>query len=108
MPRSWRWTILVRIRDLAGQGKVRFTLKALQELAALDLGLDEEDGRQVVATLSAKDVADRLVSRQTGEWMYVFRPTVAETVVYLKLIVRTDCVVVSFHEDEDENHEAEP
>jgi len=39
--------------------------------------------------------------------MYVFRPTVAQTVVYLKLIVRTDCVVVSFHEDEDQNHEAD-
>jgi hypothetical protein len=105
MLRSRLMVVLDRSRNLAAQGKVRFTLKALQELAALDLGLDEEDGRQIVATLSAKDLAERLVSRQTGEWMYVFRPTVAETMVYLKLIVRTDCVVVSFHEDEDQDHE---
>jgi hypothetical protein len=106
MPRSWLTVVLDRIRNLGAQGKVRFTLKALQELAALDLGLDEEDGRQVVSTLSAKDFTELLMSRQTGEWMYVFGPTLAETVVYLKLIVRTDCVVVSFHEDEDQNHEA--
>jgi hypothetical protein len=34
--------------------------------------------------------------------MYVFKPAVAGIVVYLKLIVRVDCVVVSFHEDEGE------
>jgi len=43
--------------------------------------------------------------RLTGEWMYVFKPAVADTVVYLKLVVRTACVVVSFHEDEGEADE---
>jgi hypothetical protein len=37
--------------------------------------------------------------------MYVFKPSVAGTVVYLKLLVRTACVVVSFHEDESETDE---
>jgi hypothetical protein len=37
--------------------------------------------------------------------MYVFKPAVADTVVYLKLVVRTACVVVSFHEDEGEANE---
>jgi hypothetical protein len=32
--------------------------------------------------------------------MYVFKPTVAEMLVYVKLIVRANCLVVSFHEDE--------
>jgi hypothetical protein len=33
--------------------------------------------------------------------MYVFKPRVAETSIYLKLILRDGCLVVSFHEDED-------
>ena len=37
--------------------------------------------------------------------MYVFKPTVADTVVYLKLLVRETCLVVSFHEDEGDSGE---
>jgi hypothetical protein len=37
----------------------------------------------------------------TGEWAYVL----PGTVLYVKLILRNDCVVVSFHEDEGEDHE---
>jgi len=32
--------------------------------------------------------------------MYVFKPVVAGMVVYLKVVVRDECLVVSFHEDE--------
>lgn len=41
----------------------------------------------------------------TGEWMYVFKPVLAGTIVYLKLIIRDGCVIVSFHEDEGASHE---
>jgi hypothetical protein len=41
----------------------------------------------------------------TGEWMYVFKPWVVETLVYLKLVVRAECVVISFHDDEGEADE---
>jgi hypothetical protein len=37
----------------------------------------------------------------------VFRPRLSETVLYLKLILRNHCIVVSFHEDEGEGHEDE-
>ena len=37
----------------------------------------------------------------------VFKPTVAETVVYVKIILRDDCVVISFHEEEGERDENE-
>jgi hypothetical protein len=37
--------------------------------------------------------------------MYLFKPTVAETVLYIKVVVRADCTVVSFHEDESQNDE---
>jgi hypothetical protein len=54
----------------------------------------------VLAALNADDFAERFESEHTGEWMYVFKPSVAGTVVYLKLVLRAECVVVSFHEDE--------
>lgn len=37
--------------------------------------------------------------------MYLFNPPLARTVLYVKLILRSDCVVVSFHEDEGGSHE---
>lgn len=56
-----------RIHELASQERVRFTIKALRELAALDIGLDEEDARHVLANLAASDFVERLVSKKTGE-----------------------------------------
>ena len=32
--------------------------------------------------------------------MYVFKPRVGGDTLYLKLILRSECVVLSFHEDE--------
>ncbi len=50
--------------------------------------------------LRAADFAKRLASEATGEWTYVFKPIVGGIVVYVKLILRRGCVVVSFLEDE--------
>ena len=33
------------------------------------------------------------------------KPLLAGTVLYIKLILRNDCIVVSFHEDEGGGHE---
>jgi hypothetical protein len=41
MRQRWLAAVLERIHALASQGMVHFTLKAFQELAALDMGLDE-------------------------------------------------------------------
>jgi hypothetical protein len=41
----------------------------------------------------------------TGEWMYLFKPLLAETALYVKVILRNECVVISFHEDEEGDHE---
>jgi hypothetical protein len=71
-------------------------------LAGLRAGLDAQDACDVLAALTVDDFSERLESTTTGAWMYVFKPAVAGTVVYLKLLVRTVCVVVSFHEDEAE------
>jgi hypothetical protein len=42
-----------------------------------------------------------MASAATGEWMYLFKPQVSATILYVKVILRNDCVVISFHEDED-------
>jgi hypothetical protein len=89
--------ILGRIRALATFRAVRFTVKAQAELATLRL--DEEDARDVLARLNAGDFAERLTSETTGEWMYVFKPSVGGMVVYIKLVLRSACIVVSFHVD---------
>jgi hypothetical protein len=107
MRRRWVSSVLRQIRGLAAQRKVRFTLKALQELGRLGMGLDEDDACDVLANLTANDWVDRLVSEKTGEWMYVFKPSVGETVVYVKVVLRADCVVISFHEEEDQSDEDE-
>jgi hypothetical protein len=37
--------------------------------------------------------------------MYVFKPSVGGIVVYVKVVLRSDCVVISFHEEEDHSDE---
>ena len=88
---------------MAASGDVRVTYKAGRE--GLTLGLSPEDVRDVLAGLGVQDAAGRLTSKATGEWMYVFKPAVGKEIIYVKLVVREDCVVVSFHEDEGGGHE---
>lgn len=99
MPR-WLSGILSRVHELAEAGEIRLTGKAFEELSTLAFGIDVEDVRDVLLGLTAADSAGRVRSAITSEWMYVWKPEVFETVLYIKLIIRTDCVVVSFHEDE--------
>jgi hypothetical protein len=103
----WLPRLLRRIHELAGRGRVRLTLKAARELAALGAGLDVQDACDVLMVLTEDDFTDRFESEHTGEWMYVFKPSVAGTLVYLKLVLRAECVVVSFHEDEGQGDEDE-
>ena len=97
--------VLSQIHQLATEKKVRFTLKAIEELADLDMGLDVDDACDVLAALSPGEFVERLQSESTGEWMYVFKPHVAGVTVYVKLILREECLVVSFHEDEPPHEE---
>ena len=107
MPR-WLPRVLSRIHILAADRRICFTLKARRELALLGDGLDEDDARELLAALTAQDSAGRLKSRETGEWMYIFKPRVEMTVIYVKVIVRSNCVVVSFHTDEGAGHDEDP
>ncbi len=100
---GWLSRALTRVHRLAAEERVRLTYKALREAA--ELGLGAEDVCDVLAGVRAADSAGRLVSERTGEWMYIFKPTVGSAIVYVKLILRSDCVVVSFHEDNGDGHE---
>ncbi len=75
-------------------------MKALEEIEALEPELAEEDVYAVVARLERRDFTGRFVSKRTDEWMYVFKPLVEEQVIYVKLVLRNDCVLISFHEDD--------
>ncbi len=99
MPR-WLRPTLARIRELAAKRRVRFTLKALRELSLLEFDLDEDDVCDVLGALEQCHSAGRRLAEQTGEWMYVFNPTIGGIVIYAKVILRTDCILISFHEDD--------
>jgi hypothetical protein len=101
----WATRVLAEIHRLAARRLVRFTFKAGEELAQLEMELDEEDALQVIAELSPNDLAGRFESERAHEWLYIFKPDVAGVILYVKLIVRSECVVVSFHEDEGDDDE---
>ena len=94
----WLPAVLRQVHKLVAGGKVGLTYKAVRESEAM--GLAPDDVCDVLAGLATADSAGRLASRITDEWMYVFKPRVGAEVFYVKLVLRLDCVVVSFHEDE--------
>jgi hypothetical protein len=99
MAGTWLTTALKRIRELAKRRRVSFTLKALRELT--ELGFDQDDACDVLAGLICADCEGRHRSIVTGEWLYVFKPEVSGSVLYVKVVLRANCVLISFHEDEE-------
>jgi len=95
--------IVRRVRTLGAARRVRFTWKALRELASL--GLDARDACEALEALRAADFVRRIASGRTGERLYLFKPRILGIPVYLKFVLRDGCVVVSFHEDENQNEE---
>ncbi len=71
----------------------------------MELALDPEDACDVLERPKLGDLAERIRSKETDEWMYVFKPHVAAIDLYIKVILRDECLVVSFHEDEGPGHE---
>lgn len=86
------------------QRRVHFTLKAINEMGLL--GLDATDGCEALTGLEVADFHQVLVSELTAEEMYVFKPWIGGLPCYIKLILRSRCVIVSFHEDEGDHEEA--
>lgn len=101
MPRYAR-TALGRIHELAALRAVRVTRKAQQEMGALEPPADIDDLVDVLNDLRSEDWHQRLTSQVTGEAMHVFKPTTIFGLLYVKVVVRDNCVVVSFHEEVEE------
>jgi hypothetical protein len=99
----WLTKVLRRIQEHALQRRLRLTAKAAREIAALGLG--PEDVRDVLMGLNSADSTGRKLSDVTGEWMYVFKRLGGGDAIYIKLILRNESVVVSFHEDEENENE---
>ncbi len=95
---GWLPRVLIRIHEFAKQRRVRITLKAQRESAAL--GFDLTDIRDILVQLTRNDSAGRFRSTSTHEWLYLFKPQMTAMVLYVKLVLRSDCLLVSFHEDE--------
>lgn len=104
MPNLPKWlpSVLKHIHACARAGRVHLTKKAIYEVGALGMGLDEQDVVEVVGALSPDDYCARIVSDHTGEWMFVFKPLVFGVTLYVKVALREHCLVVSFHEDEED------
>ena len=94
---DWLVRALTRIHEAARAGRVRLTGKALRELAELDPVVDEADVIEALLSLTASDLEARLRSTGTGEWLYVFTPTLDGRSLYLKVALRAGCIVISFH-----------
>ena len=100
MPPRWLVRALEEIRRCGLARSVDFTVKADEELLALGLALNQDDACEILARLSLRDFAERMISTRTGEFMYVFTPQVAGVSLYVKVILRRRCVVISFHEQD--------
>jgi hypothetical protein len=100
VPPRWLVRALEEIRRCGLMRNVEFTVKADEELLGLGLALNQDDACDVLARISMRDFAERTISTLTGEFMYVFTPQVAGVVLYVKVILRRRCVVISFHEQE--------
>ena len=100
MPPRWLVRALEEIRRCGLMRDVDFTLKADEELLGLDLALGRDDACDVLSRLSMRDFVERTISTRTGEFLYVFMPDVAGVSLYVKVVLRRRCVVISFHEQE--------
>ena len=104
---TWLVKVLAQVRELAAKRRLRLTAKAEREIASLAMGLDPEDVRDVLLSLEPRDSAGKKLARTTGEWLYIFKPHLGDELLYVKLILRAECIIVSFHEDDGGRDEEE-
>ncbi|SDB62077.1 motility quorum-sensing regulator / GCU-specific mRNA interferase toxin [Desulfonatronum thiosulfatophilum] len=85
------------IKTLVEAGKVRSTMSALADAAAM--GFDFEGVVEIVLSLSAKDFYKSMTTYSNHRiWQDVYRPLTAVGKVYLKLTVVENVLIVSFKE----------
>jgi hypothetical protein len=63
----------------------------------------------VLQRLRAGESGGRLRSGRTREWLYVFLTRVGGETLYIKVLIRSECVIISFHEQvDDEEQDVDP
>jgi len=93
----WQRRVLTRLRALAAAGRVNFTAKARDEMATA--GLHPEDVLDILSSLGRAERIARVRSERHGEWLYVCRPRVGSSPLYLKVVLRSGCTLISCHDD---------
>lgn len=97
----WKAAALAEIHRLTLEGRVVLTDKARREIDRLGPNhIDEDDISDVLLGLNVSDLVQRVHSTVTPEWLYVFKPEVSALMLYIKIAIRENCVVISFHENE--------
>jgi motility quorum-sensing regulator / GCU-specific mRNA interferase toxin len=85
------------VKRLVQAGKVRATILALDN--GWLLGFEYDEIIDVVMALTLKDFYKSMTTRADHKvWQDVYRPTTKAGVVYLKLMVIDDVLIVSFKE----------
>lgn len=85
------------VHALVESGKVRATWSAVSGAAAL--GIDFDAMVAIVRALTAKDFHKSMTTEADHRiWQDVYRPTTKAGVIYLKLTVIDDVLIVSFKE----------
>lgn len=88
---------LAAVKALIAAGKVRTTFSARAGAAAL--GLELADMITIVTKLTPKDFHKSMTTRSDHRvWQDVYRPATNAGMVYLKLTVIDDVLIVSFKE----------
>jgi len=88
---------LPAIKSLVAEGKVRATYSALAGAAVL--GFDFQEMIDVVAALTISDFHKSMTTHADHRiWQDVYRPNTPLGVIYLKLTVIEDVLIVSFKE----------
>ncbi len=88
---------LESVKSLIAQGKLRKTASAV--LGAATLGLGERDMRDVLMSLGPRDFYKSMTTHADHQvWQDVYLPVTRFGVLYIKLTVVDDVLVVSFKE----------
>ena len=88
---------LATVRRLIAEGRVSFTMTALAGGAVM--GFASEEMLKVVASLAATDLYKSMTSHADHKvWHDVYHADTARGVVYLKLTVTEELLIISFKE----------
>lgn len=88
---------LVTVRQLIGNGRVRFTMTAAAGGAAM--GFDTDEMLDVISSLTNRNLYKSMTSHADHTmWHDVYHATARRKLVYLKLMIVEDLLIVSFKE----------